>query len=428
MSIVFSLLGTLVFIVGIVLFITSCRLFTSGALSIPAITLLTAGIYYYLMPILFLLAGEYQWFGLFLNSMELPQLAVGLYMIGAFFAFFSSKAVLEFNPNFGKSIEIQPQFKIVFLVVALAVGAILTKVLLGLLVLTTSRTSDISGSDITGLNFLNLGHSMLLSMMVFYLVKSNFSPKAILIMFGLLVIFLLEGFRFRIVILLTSAVIAFTMMKNIKVRPAFVAAAMFGGITALNAVGLARSYGQGLDLSKLQGMSFGDMFKSFGGEGGPVFVMVHLTETPPPVFVHFEPWTNAVARFVPTFLWPDKPFPDYLYLISDGFPDPAARTAGIAGTQHAEFFLQFGWWGLPILSFLFFKLACLILRQFQKLGLEGRIAGYSLVPPLCGFYAQQRGYTFQIICELIFTLGPLFFIYWRAHDTKEMRQRAWRGK
>ena len=179
----------------------------------------------------------------------------------------------------------------------------------------------------------------------------------------------------------------------------------------VNAIGVTRTYGAGLELRNIEGLTLIDLLFSFRGEIGSLFVLLHIAETPPPELVYFAPWTVAAARLIPTFLWPNKPYPEYLLSYSAGFPDSNATQSGVVGPHQAELLLQFGWYGLPLLAFINFIIACHTIHRLQLLGREARIADCAVVPAFFGFYMQQRGYFFQLLCEYLFTFGPLFLLH-----------------
>jgi hypothetical protein len=204
------------------------------------------------------------------------------------------------------------------------------------------------------------------------------------------------------------------LVRRIRIRVSYVALGSCLALIVVNAIGYSRTYGRGIDLSRLDGLTWVDLLHAFGGEIGPVFALAHIVESPPPDLIYFEPWTVGIARLVPSFLWSDKPYPSYLIDYVSGFGEIYQRTAGVAAPQHAEALLQFGWFGLPVLAFLYFAFACKVVERLQWLGLEARIAGCAMAPAVFGFYMQQRGYFFQFLCEFLFMFGPLFLVHFRT--------------
>lgn len=408
MSTVFNPIGTLIFVLMVVAFARAARNCALGALSLPCITLLTSMIYFYLMPLLWLTGNNVSFFGLNLQNLDPMHYAVGLYMLGAFIAFGLGSRTLASDPLQPTKTEcaINPlMFWSIFLI---AIAGVAAKIVLGALNFSGDPGADMGQAS--NVNFLQLTDSLLITLTIVFLIRQDFRPRALALLAFTTLIFLTDGFRFRLVILFSATVIAFALTRRIRIRTTYVVAGGVIGVALLNAIGMTRRYGSGLDLTRLQDTNWADLFQSFGAEIGPTFVLMHLTNNPPRL-IGFDPWIIAVSRLIPSFLWTDKPYPLYLQYYPGGFPDPNALLAGIAGTQQAEFFLQFGWVGLPILAALFFSLALWIQRRVYHLSPEGRIAGIAIIPALFGFYAQQRGYTFQLVCEILFTLSPLFLIH-----------------
>lgn len=416
MSLVFSTYGTLIFcllMIGLVLFSRSSW---AGALSLPSIMIMTGLIYFYVFPLLFIQAGNVTFYGLTLDGLIWAQVALGLYMGGAFVAFVLSRKIWQRDPavSIGPPRQIN-QMALYSLIAAIGL-AIAARFLLGLMSLDQTET-DTETNVASNVNFLNLAFSAAIPLVVWNLIRSKFSVISLLILAFVLFFFVLDGFRFRIVILVSATAIAYCYYRNIKPGMALVAAAMLSGMFVSNVIEQTRQYGRGINLERIDGVETADLVLGVGGEIGPVFVLTHLTQRPSDL-IQIEPWVVAAARFVPTFLWPDKPDPDYLLAYSAAFPDSRASTSGLAGTQHAEFFMQFGWTGLPFLAFGFVMLAMWTLKRLSYLSPEARLAGMAIAPSLFGFYAQQRGYAFQFLCELLFTIFPLFWLHFQFFRRK----------
>ena len=415
MSVVFSASGLLTFALLMAGYIWWSMRASLHALSLPCVMILTTIVYFYLMPLAYLADGDFGFYGSYLTTMDRCFWAVALYAAGALLACAVRPSALVGDPRIVTGREGAIRWQGFWTLAVLAGAGVLAKIYLGQLNFTGD---DIVSVDVQNLNFLQLSDSIIIALVVVYLVYDKFHYRSLLALLVALAIFLTDGFRFRIVNILAATVIAFMIQRNIKIRTLYVVGGSLLGITVLNAIGMSRKYGQGVDLSHIQGKSFTDLFLSYGSEIGPVFVMNNMANIPPPK-VLFDPWIVAVTRLVPSFIWPTKPFPDYALFYTAGFDDPRAVTAGIAATQQSEFFLQFGWIGLPVLAFLFYTIALAVQKQLKRLAPEVRIAGTALIPPLFGFCAQQRGYSFQVLYELLFTLGPLWIISRRGAAVRD---------
>lgn len=409
MSVVFSITGILTLMLLVGAFHFWAQRAALHALSLPCITILTSIIYFYVMTLGYLVNGDEGFFGAYLTSLDRTFWAVALYIVGALLAFQSRSRLLTASPLMSPPVERRFVPTMYWILLALALAGLAGKVLFGQL--NVGASDDAETAAVTNVNFLQLSDSIVIALVIVALVRDNFRWKSLLALAGAIMIFLIDGFRFRIVVVLSAALISYALTRGLKLRTIYVVMGAIVAIILLNAIGITRQYGAGLDLSRVQGMGWSQLFLTFGGEVGPVFVLNNLVNAPPPL-IGADPIIIAVARFVPTFFWPQKPYPYYLEYYPAGFPDLAANSGGIAGTQHSEFFLMGGWIGLPIIAFLFFQIALLVQSRLRYLSREARIAGTAIVPSIFGFYAQQRGYTFQIAAEALFTLAPLFIMHW----------------
>jgi hypothetical protein len=304
---------------------------------------------------------------------------------------------------------------VAWLLAAVATAGVLVLVALGRLQFFAADEAQPNnvGED-EGFAFLTLSISMLIPLVLIMLLRTRFHIYGLFVLAGVFLVILTTGFRFRIIILASAVVISYMLVRRIRIRVSYVALGSCLALIVVNAIGYSRTYGRGIDLSRLDGLTWVDLLHAFGGEIGPVFALAHIVESPPPDLIYFEPWTVGIARLVPSFLWSDKPYPSYLIDYVSGFGEIYQRTAGVAAPQHAEALLQFGWFGLPVLAFLYFAFACKVVERLQWLGLEARIAGCAMAPAVFGFYMQQRGYFFQFLCEFLFMFGPLFLVHFRT--------------
>jgi hypothetical protein len=245
-------------------------------------------------------------------------------------------------------------------------------------------------------------------------------------------VFLVAGFRFRIAILMIAVAASYCLTRGRKIGVVTGAIGITVALMVFNAIGHARRYGVGLDLSSLDGIEWSELLSSFGGEVGPIFALFGVIQYPPSELIGADPWIIAIARLVPSFMWPDKPYPDYLMHYTIAFDDITRRSAGIAGPQQAEVLMQFGWPGLLFLPFIYFLIVIYISKRISRLGREARIAGAALIPGVFGFYMQQRGYFFQNLCEMLFIIGPLFLVNYGqeavrigSQAAREVRQPRW---
>lgn len=405
--------GVVTLAVMAVLFVYFARNSSLGALSLPCVTILTTIVYFYLMPALAFSAGELLFLGVYLDTMVWVHIAAFLYIIGVAVAGFAWKRQLKIDPSAPRWRERPLNIFVFWSLVVIALAGLVALTLVGRLNLTAAEEFEAS-ANANSLAFLQLSISMLLPLSVVYAVRDNFGLRSIAILLLVSFVFLVAGFRFRIAILAIALAICFCMSKNIKIRPTYVAIGAILSISLFNLIGQIRQYGVGIDLKGLDGISWSDLLVSFGGEVGPIFALYSVTNYPPPDLIGADPWVIAIARLIPTFIWPEKPYPYYLSYYTIAFDQETREKAGIAGPQQAEILLQFGWVGLPILAFLYFSVIFILSRWLNRSGREVRMAGAALIPGVFGFYMQQRGYFFQNVLEGLFIIGPLFLMDMRA--------------
>jgi hypothetical protein len=410
MDLMFTFPGIAGLAIDLMIFVYFSRVLPLGALSLPCVTVLTSLFYFYVMPVTSLELGNDSFFGMYLTSLEESHWVALLYVGGAGIAFIANERQLRLDPRYKTGQETPPNTVAhIWLWIAVACS-ICAMFALGQLNALSDEGYEF-GSEITNVAFLNLGFSMSLSLTLIYLIRDNFGPKSLALTAVILYLYSIAGFRFRLLILLCAMVICFALVRGIKLRIWMVLIGSVGGIVLMNLVGMMRKYGAGLDFSLAQGKSVAEIFSSFGGEIGMVYVTQLAATKPPDELIWAEPWIVAVTRFIPSFLWPDKPTASYLSFFSSGFAARGADQAGMAAPQHVEMIYQFGWIGVPLLAFLYFSLAIRLESRIARLNREARIAGFALIPPFFGYYMQSRGYFFQMCAEAVFTFLPLFLLH-----------------
>lgn len=392
-------------VVGLVYFSSRLPL---GAISLPCLAALTGMIYFFIMPTLSLAGGNYEFFGMLLTSLEGVHWVVFLYLSGAFVACGFGMRHLLVNPAVPRANERQLNPIALYIFLAIGVAGALLLIVLGNFNLLGDQ--DYQVSDGNNLLFLYMAFSMLIPLTVVVLVYDNFGIRSMAVFVVVLLVLTQVAFRYRIVLLIATAMGAFVLTRQIKVRALYVIPGTVAALMFANAFGMARKYGSGLSLSALDGLSWRDLLTGFGGEIGPLFVLASVTERPIPDWAMFDPWIVGFLRMVPSSIWPDKPKADYYGDIYYAFTTPGVEYAGVASTQHVEVLLQFGWFGVPFLSCLYFLAAIYLVSRLNLQAREVRLAGYCLVPTFFGFYMQTRGYFFQVFSDGVFMFGPLFYM------------------
>jgi hypothetical protein len=410
MAVIVSDIGVFTFVVLVLAFLISARTFALGAMSLPCMTVMTSMIYFFAMPAISFAGGNVEFFGMYMTSMEWPHFAVLLYSLGAMAAFAANRKDLQFNPASTLPFERKYHPTVYYTLVFAAVIGLAVHISLGRLNLTAADDYEFAKS-VGDLAFINLFFTMMIPLTIIHLIRENFNVRSLIVLAVVSFILLQTGFRYRLIFMTYAVAASFLLVRGTKIRVSYVVVGTLVGVLGNNAMVTSRKYGQGVDISKLDGMGWLDILQSFGGEVGPLYSFTYTASNPLPDLAYFTPWTVAIARLVPSFIWPDKPTADYLAHYFGGFVSPGVEKAGIAAPQQVEMLLQFGWFGLPFLAFLYFSIAAFLLHRISKLGREARITGYALAPVFFGFYMQTRGYFFQTLSDGLFTFGPLFLIH-----------------
>jgi hypothetical protein len=411
MDLIGTPVGLFTFMSLLLTFIVGARVLPLGALSLPCMTAIASLIYFYLMPAVSLANGIDEYLGMNLKSLVWAHWVVFLYMAGAATAFFVQADVLLADPSVPRKAEPEMNLVAFEILWALAVVGVIAQIALGKLNLVGSEEYSFEADAIGQLALITQAYNMLVPLTLVLLLRDNFKWRSLLVLTLILVVFVQIGFRYRILIMVCAGATGFLLVRRIKIRTSFVIAVGAAALFLMNLLGQIRRYGEGVDLSRLEDSSIGDFFGAFGGEYGIVFVIAYIAANPLPDLAMFEPWTVAIARLVPSFIWRDKPTANYLSHFISGLPAEGADKAGVAAPQQVEMLLQFGWFGVPFLAFLYFSVAVWLICRFHKLGRDARIAGCVLAPIYFGFYMQTRGYFFQIFADAIFIFGPLFLVH-----------------
>lgn len=409
MEIVFSVAGivTLLLLIGCLLYFKNKT--PLGPLALPPMIVITSIIYYYLMPSLSFEGKGQEFLGMYLETLQWPHVAVALYVGGALVACASATKILAKDPTIAMAREPKTNFIIFSMIMAIAIIAIIAQWRLGRLniLADTAYNSEVSYDG--SLAFINLLFHPLISLSIVYAIYRKFDARGMAFFAVCLFALFMMGFRFRIVMAIFGLAVSFLLIRGFKISLARALLAITGGLFLNNFIVLTRTYGRGLDVGRLDGLSIGHIFRSFGGEIGPLFSFNYVAANPLPDPALLQPWTVAIARFIPSFLWADKPTPDYLSYYFQGFTADA-KAAGVAAPQHVELLLQFGWIGLPIGAFLYFKFATKVIDWAMALSYETRIATCALVPIFFGMYMPTRGYFSQVLSDGLFIFGPLFLL------------------
>jgi hypothetical protein len=397
------------------IFYLSARSSPMAAVSLPCMTMLTSIVYFYMLPVIVLAKGDMGYFGMYISSLVWTHVAIMLYALGAGWAFLVHRQRLASHPAEPRPWDSNTYNPVYWVLWGLATIGVAAQVAMGKLNLAGQANYDFAAERVGELAFMTQAYNMMVPLTIMFAIRDKFKRWTWLVLPVVLLIFLQAGFRFRIMLLLAGLGTAFALTRRFRITTPIALGGLAVALLLSNVIGAVRRYGQGIDLTALTDDKIEDMTSSVGGEFGVVYVLNYTVEHPLPDPVMLEPWLVAIARLVPSFLWPDKPTPEYARHFIAGASAQGVETAGVAATQHVEMLLQFGWFGLLPLAFLYFSITGLLIGALLKQRYEARIAGCALVPAFFGYYMQTRGYFFQIFADALFMFGPLLILNFGSH-------------
>ncbi len=230
-------------------------------------------------------------------------------------------------------------------------------------------------------------------------------------------LFISLGFRYRLVLLAIPILLLWFFSRCS--RPSFrILATFLAAFLALNGIiGLTRSYGRGLDLSKSENVHLSRILKA-GLFDSVVFYttsgVIDLVSKES-LFIGPEPIINTLLFPIPRTLLPNKGDDSYTSSVTAklyGF----RKNKGTAILNYGEYFLMAGWPGVVAFSvvlgcFLRFLWNWFLLRQNDPFAQVIYTVSVSYL-----YVVISRGYMPQVVMLFMFSVAPLFWIY--GHWTK----------
>jgi oligosaccharide repeat unit polymerase len=222
-------------------------------------------------------------------------------------------------------------------------------------------------------------------------------------------IFTTLGFRYRIVLLVSSMAIVYYLVKG--KRPNLIAMSMgvIGLILIMGVINLTRKYGSGLNLGRLKDGSSERYYQSGLKESlifqtsGAVIDMVPQRHP----YAGFQPIVSTLLFPIPSRLLPDKNSAEYLFNALDAIYGKK-YSKGAAIMAYAEYYLAFGWIGLA--------LGCAITGWFVRKLWNWFLANstnYFAIPAYAIavsflYVVISRGYLPQVTNLFFFTVFPVY--------------------
>lgn len=231
------------------------------------------------------------------------------------------------------------------------------------------------------------------------------------------------GFRYRVVTLLVPMAILWFLARGRRPSLALLSLGGVGLLLFAGVIGLTRSYGLGLDLTTLQGLSFGELFSSGFQETHVFLITGAVIENTPRTydFVGLQPLISTLFIPIPSALLPNKGSAEYvLGAVQYLFPIGREHFAsGAAFMGYGEYYLMAGWVSLAAMGVLLGGLLRCLWNWFSPRRQE--VLAQVTYVCACGYLyvVVSRGYLPQVVTLFAFGVAPLFVLYyWQARPVQ----------
>ncbi|MCX7986533.1 MAG: oligosaccharide repeat unit polymerase [Bacteroidales bacterium] len=271
---------------------------------------------------------------------------------------------------------------------------------------------DFSGSFASylmlSINFLVVG-----ALLTFYYYYNRKVLLVFLFIFGLIVsLFINEAFRYRIVILILALFSAYHLYRQQKPNLVFMAATIIPFFLLMGILEIARVYGRGIDVTRIENVEYGDLAEKSLNETDVFWATGLFMDKVFEVadYTYFDFIVNAIASPIPRKIWPSKPDGSYILKTNDDLFGSTGK--GQAYLNFSEYYLAFGWLGVVVVSFLwgyFFKTVWLWFLRYKEHPLA--ITAISVFNAFI-YVIISRNYFTQHLTLFFFTVYPAFFVIW----------------
>lgn len=186
------------------------------------------------------------------------------------------------------------------------------------------------------------------SVCLLYVARKNKSKQWLIVVASALAlsIYLIEGFRFRILVLVVAFLVFYYLYPTVK-KVNYMKLLLIGAVVyvGMNIVEMTRNYGHGLDLKRMQNIDAEDLNRG-AAENRFVyeFSALVMERYSGKERIYFEPITTAICMPIPRAIFPDKP--KGLYLREANMAVLHTLEYGAAFLYFVEAYLAFGWAGI----------------------------------------------------------------------------------
>ena len=225
--------------------------------------------------------------------------------------------------------------------------------------------------------------------------------------------FTTSGFRYRIIMAAVPLLLMWYISRQRRPNLVVVALAASALLFMAGYIGLTRQYGQGLDVTAVQGLSNAEIMEAGYGEAHIFLTTAGVMSITPEInpYVGLEPLISTVLFPIPSAFLPNKDSSAYLIRSIETLFSSPDRGNGASILCYGEWFLMAGWPSLVAMSVLLgWLLRCLwnwfLLRSTEPLAQCCYAVAVSYL-----YLVVSRGYLPQVVMLFVFTVAPLFWLY-----------------
>ena len=223
------------------------------------------------------------------------------------------------------------------------------------------------------------------------------------------------GFRYRLVLLAVPFLLLWYIARQ---RPPQLAIVAFGAailIAVAAVVGLTRTYGSGLDLSSLEGITAAEVVEAGLQESSVFLTTAGVMQVTPDryPFVGTRPLIATLLFPIPRALYPDKQQAEYLVEATQVVYGSQGLASGTAILNFAEYYLIAGWPSLIGMSLLLGWLLRCLWNWFLVRYQEPFAQVLYVLSTTYLYVVLSRGYLPQVVSLFVFSVAPLFWVYGR---------------
>jgi len=224
-------------------------------------------------------------------------------------------------------------------------------------------------------------------------------------------LYISEGFRYRIVVTSYTLMMIYHIVTQRKLNVALLSSVLLPMVILMGIMEIARNYGRGLDLTKIENVETKKMLDRSTSETAVFLASGLVVEKYDTYFDHSYLYFiyNAFAAPIPRSLWKGKP--DDRYIREPILSLYGKKGTGQAFLSYCEYYISFGWFGViffPFITGLYLKF---LWNWF--LVYEDNIFAICLISIASAmmYLVISRGYLAGVFTLYVFAILPMWYLY-----------------